>query len=49
MRVDDVTQPLLVIGVFGQAKRPERQGGAVAVAVLGVLIGNERLRGLEVG
>ena len=24
-------------------------GGAVAVAVLGVLIGNERLRGLEVG
>ncbi len=30
MRVDDVAQPLLVIGVFGQAKRPERQGGAVA-------------------
>jgi hypothetical protein len=24
-------------------------GGAVAVAVLGVLIGNERLRGLELG
>src|SRR5260221_486752 len=30
MRVDDVAQALLVIGVLGQAQGPERQGGALA-------------------